>query len=172
MGRLAAILLLASGCYTTAPMQVIIVASSCEEAEEALDAAIELYTDAGVDVVSGGCEVAPAQIGHIELAGDDYDGAYQVPASYGVERRIYVVDSLARDGEYRGGFSLPTPDGCGSHTAVSELGLIAHELGHVLGLDHEDDEGNVMHSHTGDHLSAEQARIAQLMVEWYAYECR
>jgi len=48
--------------------------------------------------------------------------------------------------------ALETPHDAASGTPGSRAGLYLHELGHVVGLDHVDDEGQVMHS-TADALA-------------------
>jgi hypothetical protein len=82
------------------------------------------------------------------------------------ERGAIVVLLTENDGRVEGSDrmlgGLATPRACRPRLwSVDEPNTLAHEIGHVLGLDHHDDPDNVMFHAPGAHVTPEQTARVQ-----------
>lgn len=173
--RLTLALLLLAGCAEPpaedAWSGITLVARSddeCIAAGPAVLEAIAFWADNGVAWSPGDCEIA-----------DDYPGAIEIGEQVTeglVERQpgvtLYVVDSVT--------FMRPAPtsrrafmahggpgrcDVVGAMVADASSGVVAHELGHAVGLAHEDDSQNLMAPVPGDELRDWQIDTAAQRME-------
>lgn len=171
--------LVISACQEpSASVPVRLLASTpdeCDESEDVLEGALEFFEDLGVYLYSEGCELHPVP----ELIiYDEKSAVTEIPQGLDGEILINVTTGVVNqgDGTTHGGFGFRL-DFCTTVVAVAFLEpfVFAHELGHTLGLDHDDRDGNLMGPYQvkqAPWLDEDQVGVAVGVIEYVDEECR
>ncbi len=146
-----------SGCADGTPYLLRIhaaTASECDEYEPLLEDAIDFWAGHGIDAFDQGeCQLDEFERDPtVSWPADETIAHTDDLAAASDDVPVFVVDSITVDeagviSHPRGATVVSEVVGCPRLVAIDlpRAQLLAHELGHLLWLDHVDESGNVMH---------------------------